>query len=441
METAKISESVILIDSPAAKNANMSEREWREAIKFDSTDFGWVIMSIGMAIGAGIVFLPVQVGLMGLWVFLLSSIIGYPAMYLFQRLFINTLAESPECKDYPSVISGYLGKNWGIVLGALYFIMLVIWMFVYSTAITNDSASYLQTFGVTEGLLSDNPFYGLVLICVLVAISSRGEKLLFKLSSFMVITKLLVVAALGVSMVGMWHLYNVGMLPPAGLLIKNAIITLPFTLTSILFIQTLSPMVISYRAKEKSLEVARHKALRAMNIAFGILFCTVFFYAVSFTLAMGHDEAVKAYEQNISALAIAAKFFPGGWATVVSVILNIFAVMTAFFGVYLGFREATQGIVLNILRRMMPVENINERWVQNGIMVFAVLLAWGAIILNAPVLSFTSICSPIFGMVGCLIPAYLVYKVPALHKYKGLSLTIIIITGVLLCISPFLAFS
>ncbi|EOF8229618.1 hypothetical protein ACK2R4_000989 [Yersinia enterocolitica] len=441
METEKKNESVILIDSPAAKNANMTEREWQEAIKFDSTDFGWVIMSIGMAIGAGIVFLPVQVGLMGLWVFLLSSIIGYPAMYLFQRLFINTLAESPECKDYPSVISGYLGKNWGIVLGALYFIMLVIWMFVYSTAITNDSVSYLQTFGVTEGLLSDNPFYGLVLICVLVAISSRGEKLLLKLSSFMVITKLLVVAALGISMVGMWHLYNVGMLPPVGLLIKNAIITLPFTLTSILFIQTLSPMVISYRAKEKSLEVARHKALRAMNIAFGILFCTVFFYAVSFTLAMGHDEAVKAYEQNISALAIAAKFFPGGWATVVSVILNIFAVMTAFFGVYLGFREATQGIVLNILRRIMPPENINERWVQNGIMVFAVLLAWGAIILNAPVLSFTSICSPIFGMVGCLIPAYLVYKVPALHKYKGLSLTVIIITGVLLCISPFLAFS
>ncbi len=35
-----------------------------------------------------------------------------------------------------------------------------------------------------------------------------------------------------------------------------------------------------------------------MNIAFGILFVTVFFYAVSFTLAMGHDEAVKAYEQR-----------------------------------------------------------------------------------------------------------------------------------------------
>lgn len=418
----------------------LSNAELKSAMKFNSTDFGWLIMSIGMAIGAGIVFLPVQVGLMGMWVFLLSSVIGYPAMYLFQRLFINTLAESPKCQDYPSVISGYLGKNWGILLGALYFIMLIIWMFVYSTAITNDSASYLHTFGITDTLLSENPFYGLVLICILVAISSRGEKLLFKLSSFMVLTKLFVVAALGFSMIGMWHLYNIDALPPLGLLIKNAIITLPFTLTSILFIQTLSPMVISYRQKEENREIARRKALRAMNIAFLILFTAVFFYAVSFTLAMGREEAVKAYEQNISALAIVAQFFPGSWATYVGMILNIFAVMTAFFGVYLGFREATQGIVMNVLARIMPEDKINQNYVQKGIMIAAILLAWGAIVLNAPVLSFTSICSPIFGLVGCLIPAYLVYKVPMLHKYKGIALYIIIITGLLLCVSPFLAF-
>ncbi|HDL3800480.1 TPA: hypothetical protein PW597_002102, partial [Mannheimia haemolytica] len=400
----------------------LSPAEFKQATKFDSTDFGWIIMSIGMAIGAGIVFLPVQVGLMGMWVFLLSSIIGYPAMYLFQRLFINTLAESPECKDYPTVISGYLGKNWGIFLGVLYFIMLVIWMFVYSTAITNDSASYLLTFGITNTLLSDNPFYGLVLICILVALSSRGEKLLFKISTFMVLTKLFVVAALGLAMIGMWQLHNIGAMPPFGKLIKDAIITLPFTLTSILFLQTLSPMVISYRAKEQSREVARYKALRAMNIAFAILFITVFFYAVSFTLAMGREEALKAYEQNVSALAIAAQFFPGSWATYVGVALNIFAVMTAFFGVYLGFREATQGIVMNLLLRKFPAEKINPNYVQKGIMLFSILLAWSAIVLNAPVLSFTSICSPIFGLVGCLIPAYLVYKVPALFKYKGLAL-------------------
>ena len=28
----------------------MSEEQWREATRFDGTDWGWVIMSIGMAI-------------------------------------------------------------------------------------------------------------------------------------------------------------------------------------------------------------------------------------------------------------------------------------------------------------------------------------------------------------------------------------------------------
>lgn len=126
-----------------ARQAGMTDAQWKEAVKFDSTDWGWIIMSIGMAIGAGIVFLPVQVGLVGVWVYLFSAIIAYPAIYLLQRLFINTLADSPRCEDYPSVISGYLGKNWGFLLGILYFLSILICVFMYSTALTNDSASFL----------------------------------------------------------------------------------------------------------------------------------------------------------------------------------------------------------------------------------------------------------------------------------------------------------
>lgn len=427
------------IERHAAK-AGMSLEEWKEATKFDGTDWGWIIMSIGMAIGAGIVFLPVKVGLVGLWVFLVSAIIAYPAMYLFQKLFINTLAESKECVDYPSVITGYLGKNWGFLLGVLYFIMLLIWVFVYSTAITNDSASYLHSFHITKTVLSHNPFYGLAIICILVAIASRAEKVLFKISTFMVMTKLIIIFALGVVMIGLWDIHNVGAFPDWGYLVKQTIVLLPFTLTSILFLQSLSPMVISFRAHNKNIEVARYKAIRAMNIAFVTLFLVVFFYAVSFNLALGHDQAVEAYQKNVSTLAIAAQNMDGTFVKVLSLVLNIFAVMTAFFGVFLGFKEACQGIAVNVLKRFMPEENINKKVLGFAILIFAVLVAWGAIVLNAPVLSFTSICSPIFGMIGCLIPAYLVIKVPALHKYRNASLVLIVFVGILLVISPFLAF-
>ncbi|WP_220771011.1 amino acid permease [Shewanella sp. MBTL60-007] len=418
----------------------MTKAEWQQATKFDSVDIGWIVMSIGMAIGAGIVFLPVQVGVMGLWVFLLSSIIGYPAMYLFQKLFINTLAESKKCTDYPGVIENYLGKNWGIALGVLYFLMLVIWVLVYSLAVTNDSASYLHSFGVTEGKLSDNVFYGLGLICLLAFIGSKGEKLLFKLSGFMAVTVLTLVAVMGVLLMARWDMANIPSMGEFGPMLKNAIITLPFTLTSILFIQSLSPMVISYRSHEKSIEVARFKAERAMKIAFAILFVVVFFFAVSFTFAISQEQATDAMNQNISALAIIAQYFPGSWATVTGIVINIFAVVTSFFGVFLAFQEACRGIAMNILLRSRKESQINKDLVNKLITVFIILLAWSAIALNAPILSFTSICSPIFGLVGCLIPAYLVYKVPHLNKYKGWATNLIIVTGILLCISPLLAF-
>ena len=86
-----------------ARQAGMTDAQWKAAVKFDSTDWGWIIMSIGMAIGAGIVFLPVQVGLVGVWVYLFSAIIAYPAIYLLQRLFINTLADSRGVKTIPAL--------------------------------------------------------------------------------------------------------------------------------------------------------------------------------------------------------------------------------------------------------------------------------------------------------------------------------------------------
>lgn len=421
-----------------AEKAGMSQEQWIAATRFDSTDWGWVIMSIGMAIGAGIVFLPVKVGLVGLWVFLLSSIIGYPVMYMFQRLFINTLVSSPKCEDYPSVISGYLGKNWGIFLGFLYFVMIVIAVFMYATALTNDSASFLHSFGITKTVLSKDPLYGLAIICAVVALASRGERFLFKISTAMVLTKISAVAILGFVMIQHWNIANISNFPDVTYLVKETIAMLPFTMTSILFIQTLSPMVISYRSHNKSVEVAWHKSLRAMNIAFGVLFVTVFFYAVSFTLAMGHDQAVYAAKENISALAMAGKGMEGDVLKFLSLILNVFAVMTAFFGVFLGFQESCRGIAMNILSRFTPEERINASHVTKGIIIFAVLVSWGSIVLNAPILRMLSYYGPITGFIGCLIPAYLVYKVPFLHKYKGLSLNLIVGTGLLLIISPLL---
>ncbi|HBW3032683.1 TPA: transporter, partial [Klebsiella pneumoniae] len=159
-------------------------------IPFTMYDLGWVVLCIGAAIGSGIVFFPLQVGLKGVWVFALAVILGYPAVYYMQKLFIETMARSDEQDSYLSIITSYVGSRWGVLLGALYSFTMLKSMVEYALAITNDSASYLKTFGLTNQTLSEHWWWSLLLIAGLSLVASKGEKLLFKVSGSMIAVKL-----------------------------------------------------------------------------------------------------------------------------------------------------------------------------------------------------------------------------------------------------------
>lgn len=422
-----------------ADAAGMSIEEWRKATKFGAIDVGWIIMCIGMCLGAGIVFLPIQVGLSGLVVFILVAIVGYIVSYQNQKLYLDVLAEAPICEDFAGIISGYLGKNWGFFLGILYFIFTAMLLFLYSTAITNDSASFLVTFGVTETPLSQNVFYGLGIICFLVLIASQGEKLLMKVSSGMVFTKAAVIAILGLIMIPQWDLANVLIPPDFTYVAKNFAVMLPFIAMSIGFFVGLGPVVIYFRKETDNKVVAHYRAKRVFNTTYLFLVGLIVFFTISFNLALNHDQAVQAYSANISALALAAQNMDGAVVKILNLILNIFAVVTAYFAMFLSFRDSCVGIAMNILRRMMPEDRINRTLIKYGISIFCVAICWGVIALNAPVLKFMPILGCLIGIISCFLPVYVVLKVDMFKKYRDWQLIPIFIIGVVLFISPFIS--
>lgn len=75
----------------------------------------------------------------------------------------------------------------------------------------------------------------------------------------------------------------------------------------------------------------------------------ILFFAFLFTFLISYEEAVFAFEQNILALALAAQVIFGHIIYITFTVLNIFAVLTAFFGIYFGFYEAIKGIIFNLL--------------------------------------------------------------------------------------------
>lgn len=177
-----------------------------------------------------------------------------------------------------------------------------------------------------------------------------------------------------------------------------------------------------------------------MRYAFFILVIAVTFFTVSFNLAIGHEHAVQAYHENVSALAIAAKNMDGVFIKIFSLFLNIVAIMTAFFSLFLGFRDACLGIAVNVLERFVNKEKINRQLIKRGISIFCILCCWGSIALNIKVLNFSFILSPLLGFIGCILPVILVMRVEEFKKYRNWKLVPIIFFGLLLVLSPFVAF-
>lgn len=407
-------------------------------IPFTAYDAGWVVLCIGMAIGSGIVFMPLQMGIKGLWTSVAAILIAYPAVHFLSRLFVRSLSASGQCSDYTGIITEYLGKNWGILLSVVYFVNLTKSMFAYSATITHDAGSYLQVFGVTQQSLASTAWFPVAILSVLVAIASRGERLLFKVSGPLIIVKLSVVIFLAVSMIPYWNVGNLAFARPASAMIfvQDVILSLPFAVFSIVYTQILNPMNVAFRKIESDPAVATYRALRASRYAYMILVASVLFFAFSFLFSITPDEARSAVSQNISALALAARVMPGSTVKILSMVLNIVAIVSAFLGLYLGFSDALKGIVINVVDRFMSRGEAFDRVFPAGMALVSIVILSAWVIANVSSMALIQWTAPTFGIVSCLIPCYLVWRVPALKQFRSPSLWFVALTGILVIAAP-----
>ncbi|CCJ91281.1 transporter [Cronobacter turicensis] len=406
-------------------------------IPFTMYDLGWVVLCIGAAIGSGIVFFPLQVGLKGVWVFALAVILGYPAVYYMQKLFIETMARSDEHDSYLSIITSYVGSRWGLFLGGLYSFTVLKSMVEYALAITNDSASYLKTFGLTTQTLSDHWWWSLLLITTLSLIASKGEKLLFKVSGSMIAIKLLIIVSIGFVVIPFWNPDNISALPSASTLVMGTFPTLPFAIFSIMFVQILNPMNIAYKKREQNKEIAKYKIVRVHKVAYLILVTTVLLFVISIILSISEADALRAYHENISALALAANVIPGTTVKIMSVVLNVFSIVTAFLGIYLAVHESFLGLIKFASQKIFKHQDTNANKHSLIAFLMVVLILWLIVLTNFPILKVFVFGGVTYGIISCIVPGFIILRNQKFSDIRGFSVYYVILIGILMCIGPF----
>ena len=117
-------------------------------------------------------------------------------------------------------------------------------------------------------------------------------------------------------------------------------------------------MNIAYKKREEDKDVAKYKILRVHKVAYLVLVATVLLFVMSIVLSISEADALRAYQDNISALALAAKVIPGATVKYMSVILNVFSIVTAFLALYLAVHESFVGLIkVTVEKIVKPQEN------------------------------------------------------------------------------------
>jgi amino acid permease len=319
--------------------------------------------------------------------------------------------------------------------------MMMIWTTIYAQIVSKVIASYIYDLGLTTNQhLSDNIFYSFILVGVLLFLGFKSQKLLIKTVSLFSLILFIAIVVATFALIPFWDVKNLTFIPEASTIVPKLIILIPFSLTAILFIQSLSPMVIGYKKEYNTdLPKARTKAVYGMAVAFVLLSIIVLMFIVSFTLAIPHDLAIDGKDHNTSAFLLISNHGMSNIYLVISgALINIFAILTSFLSILAGMKNSLSGIMLAVVKNK-DTSPIALKLIDKISVALIFLLAWSAIVFNLSIYKLVPLSGPIFGILGCLIPVYLVYKIPNLNYLKSKSLYYILFVGIVLIISPFLS--
>lgn len=166
METTQTS-TIASIDSRSA---------WRK------TDTMWMLGLYGTAIGAGVLFLPINAGVGGMIPLIIMAILAFPMTFFAHRgLTRFVLSGKNPGEDITEVVEEHFGIGAGKLITLLYFFAIYPILLVYSVAITNTVESFL-----THQLAINPPpraILSLILIVGMMTIVRFGEQMIVKAMS------------------------------------------------------------------------------------------------------------------------------------------------------------------------------------------------------------------------------------------------------------------
>ena len=385
-----------------------------EKLKWNKFDATWMLNLFGTAVGAGVLFLPINAGMGGFWPLVLMAIIVGPMTYFAHRgLAYFVLSSKNPGSDITEVVEEHFGKTAGKLITLLYFFAIFPILLIYGNGITNTVDSFIVN---QLGMVSPNrAVLSFVLIAILISVMLFNEKVMLKITEWLVYPLVLILFALSIYLIPEWNGAMLHEFPTAGGFITTLWLTIPVLVFSFNHSPAISSFTCSQFREYKTFDGAERHIGHTEKGTSTILLFFVMFFVFSCVLTLTPEELVAAKAQNISILSFLANKFDNPYISYFGPLVAFLAITSSFFGHYMGAREGLEGLYLK-----MKGESVNRKKLNYATALFFLLTLWGVAIINPSILGLIeSLGGPIIAMILFIMPMYAIRKIPAMKRYSG----------------------
>lgn len=144
--SAQIPEQPPAEEKPPADGIETPFAGQEGAPAWNKEDTVWMLSLFGTAIGAGVLFLPINAGIGGIIPLLIMTVVALPMTYWAHRGMTRlVLSSSKPDGDLTDVVEEHFGVKAGVLMNILYFLSVYPILLVYSVTITNTVNSFWNT--------------------------------------------------------------------------------------------------------------------------------------------------------------------------------------------------------------------------------------------------------------------------------------------------------
>ncbi|QRZ62155.1 amino acid permease [Rothia sp. ZJ932] len=394
--------------------------------KWNASDSTWTISLFGTAIGAGILFLPINAGSGGVWPLLLATIVIWPMIYFSHRALSRMVcaSQNPD-SDITNLTEQYFGVSIGRIFTVLYFCSIFPVLLIYGVGITNTVNSVM----VNQLGMAPWPRWLLsgILVAVLTGVMLMNQKIMLTITNALVYPLILILLAVSVYLIPRWSFDSFSQAPSLGDFTLTFWLMLPVLVFSFYHAPAISQFSVSMRERYGLQSAAKASQILRATSTILVVFTMIFVW--SCVLALGSEGVQEARESNLPILSFLANELDAPFIEILGPIVAITAISSSYFGHWLGAHEGAMGIIRSNFKT--EEKGISKNKVSLAVSVVLFFCVWIAAILNPSILGLIeTLVGPIMAVVLFLMPMYAIHKVEVLAPYRGkLTNVFVVIAG------------